>query len=293
MTKIRHTYQDDFEMLMVRHEYLSKVKNPDPKWFDQYKSVVYITAGKMFNKLKPNFSKVGYGLEDVKHITNCYMLGYMSLYSLERNEKARNKIIQSYLKNYGREPTEQELDKKERINLISFLRQRLHHASLICARKARNITVGTDKKAAYAFTSKSIPATDEMIFESGEELGYRKITKDELKDVKLKARAENLKDLVDKQGFKVIEIQFFNNGITEQDYKDIFISDMQDVYHNSPEDFYINKEKEKNMNLMTKQFEALSNKQKKQCLRKFIESTNSSSRYKLELKEARKMLKNL
>ena len=293
MIKGKYTYKDDFEMLMIRHEYLSKIKNPNPQWFREFEPIVNTTASIMFEKLKPNFIKVGYGLEDVKMITNCYIVGYMGLYSLERNEKAKEKIVQTYLKNYDREPTDQELAKKDRINLISFLRQRLQHASVICARKARNITVGTDKRVAYALTDKSVSATKEMIFENGERLGYRKITKEELKSVKLKAKDTGSKELVDSQGFGVIEIEFLNEGIAEYDYYNIFISEKEDTYHNSPEDIYIMKEKEVDLSLMVKEFNSFSVKQKKNCLRKFISTFKDSNKYKQELKEARKILKTL
>ena len=291
--KKRLGYQDDFEMLIVRHEYISKVKDPDPAWVKQWEPIVNTTAMLMYNKLKPNFAKVGYELEDVVSITNCYMIGYMGLYSLERNEKNRTKIVDSYKARLKREPTEQELTRKERTNLISFLRQRLQHASVLCGRKARSITVGNDKRAIYAFTKDSVPASDELIYEKGVKLGYRKVTKDELKQIKLDARIKRTKELKDKDGFPIIQVELLNDGITEYDYRGLFISDQKDFYHKNPEEAIILEEGNKDMSLIMQEFGELSKAEKKKTLKKFITVYKSNKKYKEEIKTARQMLKNM
>ena len=291
--KKRYTYQDDFEMLIIRHEYLSKVENPDPEWVPKWESIVRITAGRMYNKLKPNFVKVGYEYDDIVSITRCFMVGYMGLYSLERNEKAKQKIIDSHQKRYNRPPTDSELHRKERTNLISFLRQRLQHASVICGRKARNITVGSDKKATYAFTKDSIPASNELILEKGVELGYRKVTKDELKGIKLDARIKRTKELTDKDGYAIVEVEILNNGISEYDYCDLFLDDHKDLYHNSPEDSMIIQEKEEDVSLMLEEFNGLDVKAKKNCLSQFIKNFKGNKTYRKELTTARLMMRNM
>lgn len=290
---MRYTYQENFEMLMVRHEYLSKVDNVDPQWVKKFEPIVKKTASLMYNKLRSNFIKVGYELDDVVTITNCYMIGYMGLYSLERNEQSKEKIIKSYKKRLDREPTEYELERKEKINMISFLRQRLQHASVICARKARNITVGSDERANYALTKNSISASDELILEKGESLGYRKITKDEMKDIKLKARINHSKELLDKDGYRIVQIEILNEGITEYDYQGLFLSDKKDLFHNSPEEAYVLRERDADLSLIMEEFESLSSKEKKDTLKAFIDRYRGDKRYKKELTTARKMLKEM
>jgi len=291
--KRRYTYQDDFEMLMVRHEYISKVENPDPAWVTTWEPIVNTTAMLMYNKLKPNFAKVGYELDDVIAITNCYMVGYMGLYSLERNEKTRTKIVDSYKKRLKREPTDAELLRKERTNLISFLRQRLQHASVLCSRKARNITVGNDRRAVYAMTKDSVPASNELIYEKGAKLGYRKVTKDELKEIKLQARIDRTKELKDKYGFPIIQIELLNDGITEYCYRGLFIDSQKDFYHKNPEESIILEEGNKDMSLIMKEFNDLDVNEKKNTLKQFIKVYKSNKKYKEEISTARAMLKEL
>lgn len=292
MTK-RYTYQDNFEMLILRHDYLKRVKDVDDKWIAEYEPIVKTTASIMYEKLKPNFAKVGYDLEDIQTITNCYMISYMSLYSLERNQEARTRINQSYLRRFDRMPTDAEISRKEKINMMSFLRQRIQHASVLCARKARNITVDYDRRAIYAFTANSQPASEEAIYENGVSLGYRKVTKDEFKEIKKAAKFTRSRELFDKDGFGIIQIELLSDGISENDYRNLFINQQDDIYHVSPEKSLSLVEDEVDMTLMVEEFGNMDKKQKRSCLRDFIELYGSNKKYSTELTAARKMLKTL
>lgn len=287
----KYTFKDDFEMLVVRHDYLSKVKNADPKWINEWKSTVEITSSIMYKKLKPNFEKVGYDLDDIVSIANCYMVGYMGLYSIERNNKVQVKFEDFFIKKENRKPTIEETKNKERVNLISFLRQRLQHASVLCSRKARNITVGRDIRAAYAVTKDSVKASEELILEDHKKLGYRKVDIKELKDIKLNARIKRIKELKDKDGFDIIEIQHLNNGIDFKDYYNLFISDHEDSFHINPEDSYILKENSVALSSFTKKFNNLTTKQKRKKLKEFILKFKDNISYKEELAVARKMIR--
>lgn len=292
MTK-KYSYKDDFEMLILRHDYLTKIENPDQKWISEFEPIVKTTAGIMFDKLYPNFAKVGYDLEDIEMIANCYMIAYMGLYSLRNNNDARKRVNAVYQRKFGRAPTGLEIARKERINMISFLRQKLQYASVICARKARNITVDCDKRAVYAMTAVSKPATNELIYEKGTELGYRKVQNAELKEIKKLARKNKAQGLIDEFGYPIIEIEMLSEGITEADYRDLFLEDKNDFYHNSPEELYDNVEKEVYMANITEEFFNMSSKDKRNCLSNFIDLYKDNRHYKTELKTARSMLRDL
>ena len=190
-------------------------------------------------------------------------------------------------------PTDAELLRKERTNLISFLRQRIQHASVICSRKARNITVGEDRRAIYALTNDSAPASHEMIYNMGEELGYRKVTKEEYKSIKKNAKGSKTKELVDENGFAVIEIEILNDGIAEHDYRGIFLTNKTDCYHNSPEEFAIISEEEREIEIMMNKLNSLDITNRKSRLKKFIKEHRGDKRYKEEISTARKLLKAL
>ena len=291
--KQRYTYQDNFEMLIVRHDYLKRVEDVDSRWLKDYEPIVKTTASIMFQKLKPNFAKVGYDLDDIEAITNCYMISYMSLYSLERNEAALERINNTYTRRFGRPATEAEISRKEKINMMSFLRQRLQHASVICARKARNITVDHDRRATYAFTAIAVPASEEAIYKDGADLGYRKVAKAELKEIKKAAKANRSKELYDENGYGVLEIELLSDGITEGDYKSLFIDENTDIYHVSAERSLSLVEEDVDMALMIEEFFEMTKKEKRSCLKDFIDLYRNDKKYGIELSAARKMLKTL
>lgn len=289
----KYNYQDNFDMLMLRHDYMSRIENPDPRWVKEFEPIVVQTSWIMFNKHRPKFAKIGYEIEDIINITNCYMLAYMSLYSLRRNEESLERVRHSYKKRFGFFPDTEYLDKKEKINMISFLRQRLQHASVICSRKIRNIIVDNEKVAAYAYTDESIPISDHLMYQDGESYGYRRVSKDELTKIKKTARANKTKDLVDEDGYPIVEIDIPNEGIKLDDYKDLFISSNNDAYHTDPEkQLMISFESEK-LELYRNQFNDMDANDKKTQLKDFIQEYKGNKKYKTELKEAKRILGNM
>ena len=280
-------------MLILRHDYLSRVENPDPKWVKEFEGVVNKTSWIMFNKYRSNFTKIGYEIEDIINITNCYMISYMSLYSIRRNDSVLTKIRKSYRKRFGHYPKPEYIDRKEKINMINFLRQRLQHAALICSRKLRNISVDSEKIATYAYTEDSVSVPEHTIFKQGEQFGYRKVTKDEFKEIKKLAKKNKTTELKDKNGYGILQIDIPNNGIGLEDYRDLFVDTKDDIYHRSPEQSLKRIEDEIDMSNMIDEFFGLDDNNKKSCLRDFIDRYKDDKSYKIELREARKMLKRL
>lgn len=292
----RYNYSDNFEMLILRHDYLKKVENPDPQWCNEFAGIVKTTAGIMYDKLKPNFAKVGYEKEDVETVANCYMVAYMGLYSLRNNQDVRTRFDKAFEKRNGKVPSDLDVARKERINMISFLRQKLQYASIICARKARNILVDADVKVVYAATEESQPASEQLIFEKGDELGYRKVQQKELKEIKAKAKANKTNELKDEFGFPVMEIEVMSSlagGLSESDYRDLFLEDKTDQFHMDPEQSLRMVEDEVDMANIIEEFFNMSDDEKRGCLTDFIDLYKGNRYYRDELKAARKMLRDL
>lgn len=292
MTK-RYTYENDFEMVYLRHEYAAKLKNPQESWVYEFEPIVGQTARIMYDKLRPNFDKVGFDLDDIKTITNMYMIYYMDIYSLRSNREAYDRVVEKFLKRHDREPTDDEIARKDRNNLINFLKQRLQHCCTVCSRKARSITVGEDRRAAFAMTKNSQPANEELIMQEHKRLGYRKITKSELKEAKNNMKEKNLPELLDKDGFRIIEVELLNNGITDFEWKGIYVANKKDAYSYSPEEMYAMKESEVQLEGYIKKFNEMSKDSKKKRLSKFINKYKSKRFYKEEVKQAKKMLSEL
>jgi len=289
----KYSYKDDFDMLILRHDYMNRVEDVDPNWIKEFEPMVVKTSWIMFDKFRPQFSKMGYEIEDVINVTNCYMIAYMSIYSMRRNPESKNKVMESYNKRFGYYPSDEYIVKKEKINMISFLRQKLQHAALICSRKLRNITVDTEKSVAYAFTDESSPISETTMFREGEAHGYRKLSKTELKEIEKLAKKEGNKQLKDKDGYDIIKIEIPNEGIETEDYRDLFISSKNDMYHRDPEACLNHRIDNFNLENYRKEFNNMKDEEKKMHLTMFIDKFKGNKRYKVELREARKKLSNM
>jgi hypothetical protein len=277
-------YYDNFEMLMLRHDYLSKVKNPDPNWLKKYNSTIYTTSHAMYNKLRFRFDAVGYNVEDIFSIASCYAISYMELYSIERQPTVKQNIIQQHNIKYGRPPTQQELERKECINLISFLRQKLHNAATICGRKARNIVGGHTVKAIFAKTENSVDATEEMILSDHKKYGYRKISKREFQTIKALAKQLKSKKISDQYGFPILQIEIFK----EADY--LYSSFICNEYSSGIDEYYIEKEEEGELNSIISKFNNFNLNEKRTYLQKFIKENKNNSYCKREIHTAKKLL---
>lgn len=287
----KYNFEDDFEMLYLRHDYLNKIDKHDEQDVIKFKPIVNRTAKLMYDKYKFNFDKVGFDLEDVQVVTSIYMLAYMGLYSLKNNEEVRTKYEKRYAKK-DVEFTEQERNRIERNNLINFLRQRLHHCSTLCSRKGRNIRAGVDIRRAFAETNTSKKASQEVILEQYKELGYRKVTLKELKEAKKNAKKAGIKDLFDKDGYRIIEIEILDPGIQKDDYQAIFDSYDGEFYRTPNQRMEFDEDKLEILQFK-KKFESMENSDQVKILKNFIRFNYRNPMYKEEVKEARIQLKKI
>lgn len=289
----QYDYQDNFEMVYLRHEYLSKIKVFKSEWVRNNEAIVNITAKKMYDKLRPNFEIMGFDIDDLVSITNVYMLAYMGLYSLTTNEELKQRFISKFTTRTNKEPEEKDFIRTERNNLINFLRQRLFHCANLCERKSRNIKVGREKHGIFAFTADSKASCEEVILQDYKKLGYRKVTQKEYKDAIADARLNDLNNVVDVDGFKIFEIQIFSNGIQKDDYQMLLEDNFNNVYNQSPEHMMVEYEDSVELEGYRNKFNSMEIQDKINTLSDFLVNNKNSNLCKSELKTARKMLEEL
>lgn len=287
----RELYRDNFEDVYIRTDYMKRAKNMDDKYIKQFAGVIHTTAKIMYEKTKPTFDKVGFDYMDIVFIANLYTLYYMSLYSIENVEKERKKF-DKYFENKngkGKKPKAYDIEKADRSRLIKFLRDKLSHCSVVCARKARNIIGGTDRKGYFAFTDKSESASDEMIISDYKKYGYRKVTVNEFKEARKKAKELGSSTIFDKNGYEIKFIQIFSTPISVDDYYTI---SYEESTNRNPEDIMISIESEKFLEKAKNNFNKMDEQDKKEVLKKFINNNKGDSSLKTELQLARKLLGN-
>jgi hypothetical protein len=284
-------YQDNFESLYLRCDYLKKLNSYDVESIKKYKPIVNTTAYIMYDKLKFIFDKVGFDVDDIVQITNSYLLAYMGLYSFKHNKELFNRYVLKYKEKWGQdtEPPQSEIDRVERNNLIYFLRQRLQHCSTICERKGRNIKIEKTLHRAFAETDLSKPADEETIMGHYKEFGYRKVTCKEFNEAKKRAKLNHSKLLMDEQGYRIIDIQIFDKALPQEEYQ-LMIENFMSFHRSAPDQLMMEVEEAKQLESYKTRFEGCSQEHKIKALKNFINQFKGNRKYKDELKQAKQML---
>lgn len=294
--KKQANYKDSFEDLYLRHDYLKKT-NPDITVnMDKYEKICKATAKIMYEKHRMRFNKVGFYYDDILNVTRVYSYSFLNVYSFENNQDALNKFQTEFINKNGKLPTDEEMAKKERNNLINFLRQRLSACSLFCERKSRNIIVDAAKKMYFAYTSKSTPASPDLILEDHTLFGYRMVSEEEMIIIRKKSIDGKL---VDEKGFAIIEIES-HSKMPLSFYVKMVGSDSEDeteIKHTrieaSAEEKFVEMEDEIELHSFKNKFDGLTKSQKRNKLNTFIAANTKNPKLKEEVKTARKILKEL
>ena len=288
----KYNYQDQFEMVYLRHEYADRCVNLNQEYIEEFTGIIYTTARIMFYKHYPEFHRLGFELEDIVTVTSMYLMYYMELYSLRNNLKNRKKYIKKYLQKNNKKPTDNHISYYDRNSMINFLRQKLSHMSTICSRKARNVCVGVDKKFVFAATNDTTLVDNEVLLEDHKKYGYRKVTTKEFKEMKRRAKNNRDRFLTDGKGFHAVEVNIKNTGIHERDYSLLFNTNINS-YCTDPEKFLINMEESKEFTRYHTIFDKLQNDIKIKKLSNFIRKNKNNKYLKEEILIARKMLEDL
>ena len=294
-TKKQANYQDKFEELYLRYDYLRRVKPYKEGMLEKYENVVKGTAAISYEKYRMTFNKVGFFYEDIANITRVYLHGFLGVYGFEVNPESLEKFNIYFMESKGKLPTEQEIFHKQRNNIINFLKQRLQACSVFCERKSRNIVGSKGHKVYFAHTSRSIPAGNDMIIESFRDLGYRPVTDQEFSQAKKLSKLKGLKRITDSNGFQIVSIDMYSS-IPSNFLWDIDSEfALEEVHHSmitpSAESITLQMEEDVELSFNKNSFNGMNKKEQKNLLREFIKNNNENSLLKKDISLARKMLK--
>jgi hypothetical protein len=296
--KKQANYKDSFEDLYLRHDYLKKITDHDLEGLQKHEKIAKATARIMYNKLRMTYEKVSFYYEDVLNITRVYVAGFLGNYSFNVQPDKLAIFENEFLVRHGRLPDQSEIDRKERNNLINFLRQRLQTCSVFCERKSRNIVVGRGERVFFAYTALTVPASNDAILENPDLFGYRRLTSKEVANLKNK---KNLEEEKDHKGFKIISIEshsqmpipLFVRDFDNNDHVngDSFSEIVHEKLTQSTEESIIDVEEDIQLSALKEKFNNFSEKQRKQMLSNFIKQNKDNPRLGDEIKAARKLLK--
>jgi hypothetical protein len=281
--KKNNSYLDDFEGMIVRMDYLTR-STYDEAAYNEFKYLCKITADEMFRKYGTFYRRISYHQDDVEQLCRCYLISYLSLYSLKNNEKTYDRFAYKYLKIHDCLPPDDVLHRVERNSAIKFLRQQCINSVLTVNRKSRNVICGNDSIVYFAYTKESIPVDNvNTLIEHSEKYNYRKVTLKEFKMLQDKNGRKN--NIVDEDGYEVIVIQNLavSDGVDDSDH--LYVVDNK----YSPDTIQSRMDEEREMSRYEREFDKEENKVLK--LKSFINTHRKDSRYKEEVGEARRILK--
>lgn len=279
-------FTEDFDNLLIRHDYLKRIPDLDKfsPYVIKYSTVAKNTSYRMYYKHKYNFEKVGIDLEDLEALSNIYILSYMGLYSIKYHPEKYEKVVNNYKKRKGSDPTEQFLENYEKNCLINFIRQRIKHACTLCERKSRNIIGSKGIQMTLAETKESIRADKEILQKNYQKYNYRKVPRKELEEIK---KNSITRELYDKDGYRVIEIETYSRSMDSSECSNVF--NYQD---RNPEQLLIDAidtaEQESNIS----DFHNTSDEEKIKRLKKFIRKNRQNPSLNKEKLLARKIVQN-
>ena len=286
----KYNFRDNFEMVYLRHEYLRKIDNPSSINIEPYKALIDLTARSIYRKFKSQFEPIGFDEDDLISIASVYLTSYLGLYGFKAKPEYLHNYVAHYVEKHGVKPSKAEVKRIERNQIINFLRQKLRHCATVCARKTRNIVVGRDIKVAFAETANSKKVCEDLLLDDYKKHGHRKVTKTELKEIKENTNNSLDGTLYDRNGFRIIEVERSNTGITTSDYRDI-LDNYTGMFYSTPDELLDDKETDMELSKNKDIFDNMDKKKRKKMIAKFIRTNKGKKHLKTELKQARLLLK--
>lgn len=290
------SYLNNFESLVLRHDYMRLCNNLDYDSIKKYAGVIRTTVSILFNKYGNDFLEVGMDIEDLTSVANMYAMYYVELYSLEKNESERIKLSQ---KKSGKD---KDLERIDRNRLINFLRQKITYCRVLCKRKSSNISVSKEKNLVVAETKDSVDTNISNIADRHSILGYRLSSLKEYKEQKQISTKKGLKEVFDKDGYRLIKICVpYSKLIPENSMNrnDENYGSIWDVYINnselsqpSAEEMLIEREEFSFIDKKRTEMASWDVSRKRRLLKTFVDNNKENERLKKEIALARKILKN-
>lgn len=132
---------EDFEYMSLMESYFDRTQNPSNSDMLAYEDIVVFESTQHYNSRKRLYHSIGLDLDDLKNLSRVYLVSFLGLFSLDKNQQKLEQLNQIYKKknSTSNEVPKEVVLKKNRSNFICFLRQKLKVLLTICRKKARNI----------------------------------------------------------------------------------------------------------------------------------------------------------
>jgi hypothetical protein len=282
-------YKDSFELVLFRWRYLLKSPNPTPQDFAVHYPIMNIISRKMWYKFRYAFSTIGYDYDDVRNLANIYLVGYLGVFSL-KNKDNLAKYVSSYKKKNKKNPSKEEIEKKDTNNFVSFLTQRLEEAGKICSQKNRNIR-GTDGVYEAFLGELPVDVSDEVLVSAPERFGYKKLKKKDLEILAKNAGVEPKGQFRTADSLVVRVVEIGPRPLQVEDMTGFYSP--ENAYTMNPLSFMEAVEEEVSDLKLKNHFDSMKSEEKVRRLNIFINNCKNNPKYAEEVKTAKRLVKEI
>lgn len=227
----------DFEGVYLKASSSSKIthKNQD-KFLEKHKNIIARTSFLCFHRNKITFEKMSFELEDIENIAKYYAYVFAN---------AHLKKFEGF--------SASEVERKQRNDLICYIKQRLYDLNSVSEVKLANI-VCSKKKTMYFYVPKNTKVSDtpENIINSHKDYGLKKVTLSEYKKNKDKEDyIEVTKSSNYLESFDSLDRFYDNDSYTSESSsfsknidKTLYSEENENIYCDDPESYLIEREEE-------------------------------------------------
>jgi hypothetical protein len=239
-----------FERLYLRWKFFLKSRNilKDDKVIEKYlrfyENEINKTTNKIWFKYNFIYQQASFTIQDIRSIAMTHVISYVGLFSFAYNPKKLEEYKQEFLDKHGQEPTQDDLDKKDRINCVSFLNHRFIELYRYCFRVIQGSTIAP-MQPFYFKTNKLHKFIKESdLVNNYSKYNYTPISKSEY--LKMQRISRVFKQTTfEFNGTYYIRVKSCVSKLQKTDLDDLEIIPNESSLHAiSPEDILINKESE-------------------------------------------------
>lgn len=261
------TNKDDFEGACIIDRYFCRAENPKKGELEKYLPMIKREAHFGYIKLMKSFKILGFEEGDIYTLALCYATSFLGLYSLQKCPEKMAKFVKRYQeKNKTNSlPSEEEIFKKNRSDMESFVKQKIMDLNLVANRQKKHVFLLTEN--VLFFKTQRIGTIDKTRFTGEHKVnGYSKITKTEFVNAQKTARTISYEFTID--GWTYFSVQQQSGGVCSLDAK---------LLENNEENTFFDKcgitESKEDILEMVDTFNRLSEQEKIEVLKKVIENS--------------------
>lgn len=283
--------KNEFELCYMRHQYLRRVEyNPSAEEMAPYMKIITHQAKNTFYMYKNLFALVGFDLEDLVNIARIHLVSFLGLYKLDKLPEKYNEFVVVYWNKHVKNPSESDIESKDRASLTAFMKQRMEDVVRVCRQKARNIK-GFPTEEFYFFYGPSRPPMElRFLLEDHEKYQFKKLDAGSFKAIKKKQKIKNYEKPFQFAGYWYVAVPLEKRNLTLLDFSGAGLDPYDSIHNKNPEQLLFDRVKEEEFEQKRAKFKASSKDRKRTIVSNFVKKNKNNPLFKEEILIAKKFL---